>query len=103
MGISKTRCRALWALAERLLAGEINFGAALPLPSGLSWPKSNSGLSSGVSLMTAAKGLPILLRNPCRGPTWRFGDEFLDLGDFELPAGHDLPRLKSHFWHWNFL
>ena len=53
--------------------------------------------------MTAANGLPILLRNPCNGPTTRFGDQLLDFGDFELAARHDFPQGEVAFLALEFL
>ena len=62
-----------------------------------SWPKSNSGLSSSVSLIMAANGLPILLRNPCSGPTFRFviNSSISGISNWRLAA--IFQRAKSHF------
>ena len=65
-------------------------GASSPSPE--AWPKSNSRRSSSVRRITAAKGLPMRLRKPVRGPITRL---VIELGDFvgrPFAARGDLPE-----------
>ena len=47
--------------------------------------------------MMAANGNPCLLRKPCSGPTVPLLMQFLDFGNFQLPARHDFPERKIAF------
>src|SRR5262252_5847268 len=66
MGCSNTRPPHFGQGPRGVRPVKSTFSAPSPSP-GL--PKSNSARNSGVSRTTAAKGLPIRLRNPVIGPT----------------------------------
>src|SRR5580765_847127 len=98
MGCSNTRLPHFGQGPRGVKPEKSTFSA--PSPSdGL--PKSNSALNSGVSRTTAAKGLPILLRNPVKGPTVFFSISVSISSGANSRLDTTFQIEKSHFWHLN--
>ena len=93
---------ALRTFAQRLLAGEIHLRRP-PLRLGLVLAEIELGLELRRHLDHGGERPAQLAAKPLQRPDLPLVISSSTLGNLELPARHDFPQAKSHFWHWNFL